>query len=160
MTFQLARSFLDLLWLNGTLNSGQTCNTHSRTKNEASSMSLPWWQCVAVEWNGTTQGTSRNEPSKVKKIHSVLGRAWYTDKYTDVYNIVACTCIIHMRVCAIVRWCRLLQWILKFIKFIISTSSIVFVELFPDGHYCTHSNLLLNDDTVCVMSLDDDSLER
>ena len=53
MAVQLARPFLDLFWLNGSLNSGQICNTHSRTKNEASSMSIPWWQCITVAWNRT-----------------------------------------------------------------------------------------------------------
>ena len=46
-------------------------------------MSVPWWQCVAVAWNRTTQGTSRNEPLKTRKIHSVLGRVRYMDRYTD-----------------------------------------------------------------------------
>ena len=46
---------------------------------------------VAVAWNRTTQGASTNMPSKTRKINSVLGRALYMGKYTDVYNNVACS---------------------------------------------------------------------
>ena len=64
MTVQLAHVFLDLLWLTATWNLGQTSNSDLRTKNEASSKSIPWWQCMTVAWDGTARGTSRNELSK------------------------------------------------------------------------------------------------
>ena len=83
MTVQLARAFLDLLWLAGTLNLGQTCNSDPRTKIEASSVSIPWWQCIAV----------------------ALGRARCTDCYTDVYNIITCFHVMHTRACVIIREC-------------------------------------------------------
>ena len=35
-------------------------------------MSIPWWQCIAVAWNRTARGASRNEPLKAQKIHSAL----------------------------------------------------------------------------------------
>ena len=85
MTVHLARAFLDLLWLAGTLNWGQISNSNPRTKNEASPSSIPLWQYIAVAWNRTAKGASRNEPSKTRKIHAALGMAWYTDDYTDVY---------------------------------------------------------------------------
>ena len=100
---QLPRPFLDLFWLNRTSNSGQICNTHSRTKNEASLMSVPQWKCIAVAWNGTGQGALRNEPFKMRKIHCVLGRVRHTDRYTDVYEIIACTHVMHTRVCVIIN---------------------------------------------------------
>ena len=53
-------------------------------------MSLLWWQCVAVVWNRTAQGASKNYQTFENREKSiVLGRAWYTDSYTDVYNIIA-----------------------------------------------------------------------
>ena len=64
MTVQLAHAFLDLLWLTATWNLGQTSSSDLRTKNEASSKSIPWWQCMTVAWDGTARGTSRNELSK------------------------------------------------------------------------------------------------
>ena len=65
MTVQLAHPFLDLLWLTVTWNLGQTSNSDIRMKNEASSKSIPWWQCVAVAWNGTARGALRNELSLI-----------------------------------------------------------------------------------------------
>ena len=41
----------------------------------------------------------------MRKIHSVLGRARYTDSYTDVYNVIACTRVMITRACANVRRC-------------------------------------------------------
>ena len=49
MTAQLARTFFNLLWLTVTWNWVQTSNSDPRTKKEASSSSIPWWQCM--EWN-------------------------------------------------------------------------------------------------------------
>ena len=69
-------------------------------------MSIPWWQCMAVAWNRTARGTSRNEPSKTRKIHSTLGRVQYTDSYTDVYEIIAYIRVIHTRVCVILHHFR------------------------------------------------------
>ena len=66
-------------------------------------MSIPWWQCIAVAWNRTARGASRNEPSKTNKIHSVLGRARYTDRYADVYEIIAYTRVIRTHACVIIR---------------------------------------------------------
>ena len=65
------------------------CNTRSRTKNEASSV----YTIVAVYSSSveTARGASRNEPSKMRKSPSVLGKARYTDRYMDVYEIIACT---------------------------------------------------------------------
>ena len=85
MTVHLARAFLDLLWLAGTLNWGQISNSNSRTKNEASPSSVPLWQYIAVAWNRTAKGVLKNEPLKTRKIHAALGMAWYTDDYMDVY---------------------------------------------------------------------------
>ena len=48
---------------------GQTSNSDPRTKKEASAKSIPWWQCMAVAWNGTTSDASRNEPSKTENVH-------------------------------------------------------------------------------------------
>ena len=69
MTAQLARAFFDLLWLTVTWNWGQTSNSGPRTKKEASTKSIPWWQCMAVAWNGTALDASRNKPSKTEKVH-------------------------------------------------------------------------------------------
>ena len=56
-------------------------------------MFLPWSQCITVVWNRTARGTS-----KTRKIHSVQGRARYTDRYTDVYEIITCMhCMLHVR---------------------------------------------------------------
>ena len=85
MIVQLARPFFYLLWPTVTWNLGQTSNSDPRTKNEASSNSIPWWQCMAVAWNGTARGASRNELSKNRKSSFFLGRARYADGYTDVY---------------------------------------------------------------------------
>ena len=103
MTVQLAHPFLDLLWLTVTWNLGHTSNSDLRTKNEASSKSIPWWQCVAVAWNGTARGASRNELSKKQKSSFRLGRARYADGYTDVYQIIAYKCVIQTRACVKLR---------------------------------------------------------
>ena len=89
MIVQLARPYLDLLWLIVTWNFGQTSNSDLRTKKDASSKSIPWWQCMTVAWNGTTRGASRNELSKKRKSSFCLGRAQYAGGYTDVYKIIA-----------------------------------------------------------------------
>ena len=54
-------------------------------------MSIQLWQCVAVAWNRTARGASKNKPSKTRKSHSVLGRAWYTDipTYTIFLHVLA-----------------------------------------------------------------------
>ena len=89
VTVHLTHVFLDLLYLTETLNWEQTSNSDPRTKTEASSWSIPSWQCIAVAWNGTARGTSRNEPSKTRKNSYYTGMARYTDCYTDVYDIIA-----------------------------------------------------------------------
>ena len=97
MTAQLARAVFDLLWLAVTWNWGQTSNSDPRTKKEASAKSIPWWQCMAVAWNGTALDASRNEPSKNWKSSSCLGRAQYVDAFTDVYKIIAYKRVIQTR---------------------------------------------------------------
>ena len=89
MTAQLARAFFDLLWPTVTWNWGQTSTSGPRMKKEASAKSIPWWQCIAVAWNGTTLDASRNEPSKNCKSSLCLGRVRYVDAFTDAYNIIA-----------------------------------------------------------------------
>ena len=89
MIVQLARPYLDLLWLIVTWNLGQTSNSDLRTKKDASSKSIPWWQCMTVAWNGTARGASRNELSKKRKSSFCLGRVRYAGGYTDVYKIIA-----------------------------------------------------------------------
>ena len=84
MTVHLARAFLDLLWLAGTLNWGQISNSDPRMENEASPSSIPLWQYIAVTWNRTAKG-ARETSLKTRKIHAALGMAWYTDDYTDIY---------------------------------------------------------------------------
>ena len=64
MTVQFACPFLGLLWLTVTWNLGQTSNSDPRTKSEALSKSIAWWQCMSVAWNGTARGALRNELSK------------------------------------------------------------------------------------------------
>ena len=79
MTVHLACAFLDI---------GGKPVTDPRTKTETSS-SIPLWQCVAVAWNRTAEGASRNEPSKTRKSSCYPGMVWYMDGYTDVYDIIA-----------------------------------------------------------------------
>ena len=103
MTVQLARPFLDLLWLTVTWNLGQTSNSDLRMKNEALSKSIPWWQCMTVAWNGTAQGASRNELSKTRKSSFCLGRAQYADGYIDIYKIITYKHVIQTRACVKLR---------------------------------------------------------
>ena len=89
MTVLLARPFLNLLWLTVTWNLGKPV-TDPRTKNETSSRSI-LWQCMAVAWNGTVRGASRNDLLKKQKVDSArAGRGTRTGIRTDsdVYNIV------------------------------------------------------------------------
>ena len=40
-------------------------------------MSVPWWQCVAVAWNRTAQGTSKNEKNPFCPGQGVVHRQLY-----------------------------------------------------------------------------------
>ena len=83
MTVHLARAFLDLLWLTGTLNWGQISNSDPRTKTEASSSSIPLWQCIAVVWNRTAEGEISLQ--KLEKVHATL--AWQTVIWTYTISL-------------------------------------------------------------------------
>ena len=89
MTAQLARAFFYLPWLTVTWNWGQTSNSDPRMKKEASTKSIPWWQCMAVAWNETALDASRNEPSKNRRSSFCLGRVRYADAFTISFHINA-----------------------------------------------------------------------
>ena len=153
MTVQLTRAFLDFLWLTGTSNLGQTCNSDLRTKIEVWSASIPWWQCVTVAWNWTTRGASRNEPLKTRKIHSLCPRrARCTDCYTDVYSIIACFPVIHTRACVIIHHFRVsiglgVDW--RWVKLIENCKSWNFLRKIPGSVYKCHIGSV----QVCLLFL-------
>ena len=83
MTAQLARAFFDLLWLAVTWNWGQISNSDPRTKKEASAKSIPWWQCMAVAWNGTALDAREMSHRKTEKVHHAwAGRSTQTRIWT------------------------------------------------------------------------------